>query len=153
MRQPPYRCDDTRGCVMQFWPPDDEHMCSKHVVAWNKLIVKQKSCASSWLISEIKNFLLYTIKIVYCQGDVFRPLLGHLQALWEHRSKSYLYFICIVGSQMLTDCVIWMWNAIVCVYWNLCGCLSIKRLKIIWGGVILKPTVYKRLYLKLGFTF
>jgi len=21
-----YMCDDTRGCVMQFWPPDDEHM-------------------------------------------------------------------------------------------------------------------------------
>ena len=36
-----YRCDDTRGCVIQFWPPDDEHMCSKHVEAWNKLIVKQ----------------------------------------------------------------------------------------------------------------
>ena len=33
-----YRCDDTRGCVMQFWPPDDEHMCSKHVEAWNKLM-------------------------------------------------------------------------------------------------------------------
>ena len=31
-----YRCDDTRGCVIQFWPPDDEHMCSKHVEAWNK---------------------------------------------------------------------------------------------------------------------
>ena len=31
-----HRCDDTRGCVMQFWPPDDEHMCSKHVEAWNK---------------------------------------------------------------------------------------------------------------------
>jgi len=29
-----YRCDDTRGCIMQFWPPDDEHMCSKHVEAW-----------------------------------------------------------------------------------------------------------------------
>ena len=28
-----YTCDDTRGCVMQFWPPDDEHMCSKHVEA------------------------------------------------------------------------------------------------------------------------
>jgi len=26
-----------------------------------------------------------------CQGDMFRPLLGHLQALWENRSKSYLY--------------------------------------------------------------
>jgi len=48
-----YRCDDTRGCVMQFWPPDDEHMCSKHVEALNKLIVKQNVCASSWLIPEI----------------------------------------------------------------------------------------------------
>jgi len=27
---------------MQFWPPDDEHMRSKHVEVWNKLIVKQK---------------------------------------------------------------------------------------------------------------
>jgi len=35
----------TRGCVMQFWPPDDEHMCSKHVEAWNKLIAKHKCCA------------------------------------------------------------------------------------------------------------
>ena len=40
---------------MQFWPPDDEHMCSKHVEAWNKLTVKQKFCASSWLITEIKH--------------------------------------------------------------------------------------------------
>ena len=30
-----------------------EHMCSKHVEAWNKLIVKQKFYASSWLITEI----------------------------------------------------------------------------------------------------
>jgi len=22
--------------VMQFWLPDDKHMCSKHVEAWNK---------------------------------------------------------------------------------------------------------------------
>jgi len=28
-----YRCDDTRGCVIQFCPPDDEHMCSKRVEA------------------------------------------------------------------------------------------------------------------------
>jgi len=39
-----YRCDDTRGCVMQFWPPDDEHMCSKHAEAWYKLIVKRNLC-------------------------------------------------------------------------------------------------------------
>jgi len=36
-----YRCDDTRGCEMQFWTRDDEHVCSKHVEAWNKLIEKQ----------------------------------------------------------------------------------------------------------------
>jgi len=53
-----YRCDD--GCVMQFWPPDDEHICSKHVEAWNKLIVKQKFCASSWLNTEI-NILTCTV--------------------------------------------------------------------------------------------
>jgi len=35
-----YRCDDTRGCVMQFWPPDDKHMCSKHVETWNKTYCK-----------------------------------------------------------------------------------------------------------------
>jgi len=43
-----YRCDDTRDCIIQFWPPDDEHMYSKHVEAWNKLIIKFS--ASSWLI-------------------------------------------------------------------------------------------------------
>ena len=43
-----YRCDDTRDCVIQFCPPDDEHMCLKQVEAWNKLI--KKFSASSWLI-------------------------------------------------------------------------------------------------------
>ena len=46
--RPPTECDDTRGCIVQFWPPDDEHMWSKHVEAWNKLIIKFS--ASSWLI-------------------------------------------------------------------------------------------------------
>jgi len=27
---------------MQFWPPDDEHMCSKHVEAWNKTYCETK---------------------------------------------------------------------------------------------------------------
>ena len=33
----------------------------------------------------LRIFLLYvyTIKIAYCQGDVFRPLLGRLQALLD----------------------------------------------------------------------
>ena len=28
-----YRCDVTRDCNIQFCPPDDEHVCSKHVEA------------------------------------------------------------------------------------------------------------------------
>jgi len=35
-----HQCDDTRTCIMQYWPPDDEHMCSKHVEAWNKTYCK-----------------------------------------------------------------------------------------------------------------
>ena len=38
----------SRGITVQFWPPDNDHMCSKHVEAWNKLIIKFS--ASSWLI-------------------------------------------------------------------------------------------------------
>ena len=28
-----YMCDDSRDCIIQFCPPDDEHMYSKHVEA------------------------------------------------------------------------------------------------------------------------
>ena len=28
-----YRCDDTRDCIVEFWPPDGEHLCSKDVEA------------------------------------------------------------------------------------------------------------------------
>ena len=43
-----YMCDDIGGCIVQFWSLDDEHACSKHVEAWNKLIIKFS--AASWLI-------------------------------------------------------------------------------------------------------
>ena len=32
-RMATYRCDDTRDCKIQFCPPNDGHMCSKHVEA------------------------------------------------------------------------------------------------------------------------
>jgi len=60
-----YRCDDTRGCVMQFWAPDDEHICSKPIEAWNKFIVEQKFSASSWLITEINTqFVRFEVKVL-----------------------------------------------------------------------------------------
>ena len=30
---PPTECDYTRDCEVQFWPPGDQHLCSKHVEA------------------------------------------------------------------------------------------------------------------------
>ena len=38
---------------MQFWPPDDEHMYSKHVEAWNKTYCETEFFASSWLNTEM----------------------------------------------------------------------------------------------------
>ena len=92
-----FQCDDTRGCVMQFWPLDDGHMCSKHVEAWNQLIVKQKFYASCWLITEI-NILRCTVsrttKLLY----MFRALLcsssGGQIVLTQH----------LVSSLYLGDC-------------------------------------------------
>ena len=55
---------------------------------------------------------LYTIKIVYCQGDMFRPLLGHLQALLEKQIQDLSISQCIVGSQMLTDFISHSYNTI-----------------------------------------
>ena len=51
-----YRCDDTRCFIVKFWPPDDEHLCSKHVEALNKLIIKFS--APSWLILRQIKFMI-----------------------------------------------------------------------------------------------
>jgi len=85
-----YKCDDTRDCVMQFWPPDDEHTCSKHVEAWNKTYCKTKSLC----IKLVNYWYKYTevhgqqnVKIyddvccnisknfrIFCQGTLFHLL-------------------------------------------------------------------------------
>ena len=67
-----------------------------------------------------QHFTLYTINIVYCQGDMFQPLLGHLQALWENRSKSYLYFNALWDPKclqiVLYDCKIYKFvYVVICV--------------------------------------
>ena len=37
-----YRCDDTRRCIIQFWPPDDEHIVIETCTGINTLIIKQE---------------------------------------------------------------------------------------------------------------
>jgi len=78
---------------MQFWPPDDEHMCSKHVEARNKLIVKQKFYASSWLITEI-NILRCTV------SKTSKKITDHLfyicqifEKKWEYNEAVHQLFL------------------------------------------------------------
>jgi len=52
------------------------HKCSKHVEAWNKLIVKQKFCASSWLITKIDGIYLFIY--FYSVFLAFMIILTHI---------------------------------------------------------------------------
>ena len=95
---------------MQFWPPDDEHMCSKHVEAWNKLIVKQKFCASSWLIAEIKPIefiaLISNVKLVFYRMRFL------VDARLKFQETPYLQFISdsIYIYIYIYVCVYYLWR-------------------------------------------
>ena len=75
------------GCVMQFWPPDDEHMCSKHAEARNKTYC-ETFCVSSWLITEI-NILRCTVsktskKILSCFSSQITFIYTKLKLKTRH---------------------------------------------------------------------
>jgi len=75
-----------------------EHMCSKHVEAWNKLIVKQKFCASSCLITEI-NVLRCTVN----KTSNFNNTRFLEQEAWETSQKTKVR--CGNKSYRITLCV------------------------------------------------
>jgi len=117
-----YRCDDTRGCIIQFWPPDDEHICSNHVEAWNKLIAKQIFCASSWLITEIKRLFKTNILILIATmpstcfqtegSSSGRRVYGHV---------CYKFDVCVT----VQACgVLWFLNMFVCAYNHQYRCIK-----------------------------
>ena len=65
-----------------------EHMCLKHVEAWNKLIVKQTFCASSWLITEINIYMQFLQSgaqehNLQCQNISKHMLWGSTFKVWE----------------------------------------------------------------------
>ena len=98
----------------------------------------------------VNNTTLYFIynKSSILSGRHVSAFIRSSSGLLGKQIQELSIFQCIVGSQMLADCVIWMWNTWVCICWNVCDGLSIIRLKIMWGGGILKPivcfVVYKR---------
>ena len=40
-----YRWDDTRGCIIQFWPPDDEHIVLE---SYRGMLIKIQPDATVW---------------------------------------------------------------------------------------------------------
>ena len=79
-----YRCDDTRDCIIQFCPTDDEHMCSKHVEAWNKLNIKFS--ASSWLI------LINKYIEMHGQENIKTSLYIYISKIKWNKTCVWLYF-------------------------------------------------------------
>ena len=55
---------------------------------------------------------------------MFRPLLDHLQALWENRSKSYPHFNALLDPKclqvVLYECEIYKTATQIPIYTNLC---------------------------------
>ena len=73
-----------------------EHMCSKHVEAWNKLIAKQKFCASSWLITEMKT-------IHHVSLHFFEPTINaHFLKLITFSLWRVLAFVCAILKEFFT---------------------------------------------------
>jgi len=87
-----YRCDDTRGRALQFWPPDDEQMCSKHVEAWNKLIVKQNFYTSSWLITEINFNVCLLLLHFSVQPTTISQYISKLFKSVDNFAKKHYWF-------------------------------------------------------------
>jgi len=95
-----------------------------------------------------QRFILYTIKIMCCQGDIFRPLSGHLQALWENRSKSWkqktnlmslailFHFLCVQHVSDINISIIrslrlccWITTLVVCSWFDVCWSFGVVGLE------------------------
>ena len=97
-----------------------EHMCSKHVEAWKKLIVKQKLCASGWLITEM-----------HSQQNVKRWFpIGYLGLQTRTQNKYVILILVLHGNNGYT-------NAQCCTY---IACLVFMSHKLfIWQPLELCP--------------
>jgi len=51
--RPPTECDDARCCIIQFGPPNDEHIELETCTGISQTYCKTRICALSWLIAKI----------------------------------------------------------------------------------------------------
>ena len=86
---------------MQFWPPDDEHMCSKHVGAWNKLIVKKLyiklvNCWDKFVIEALITQICFWNKTLHVSdsSSIYRQKFFTL-----HTAVVYVIQVCCLYSE------------------------------------------------------
>ena len=86
--------------------------CSKHVEAWNKLIVKQKFCAPSCLITKI-NIRRFTVSKTSkngseyrsCHGNVAKTRLKGLIYVWTNgKYFQHVFWTVICVSSLVVKC-------------------------------------------------
>jgi len=49
----PYRCHDTRSCIIHFWPPGDEHIVLETCTGMQKTYYKTRIFALIWSVTKI----------------------------------------------------------------------------------------------------
>jgi hypothetical protein len=62
-----YRCDDTRCCIIQFWPPDEEHIVLETCRGIQKTYYKARIFALSWLITKVSEELVAKLQTLIIQ--------------------------------------------------------------------------------------
>ena len=58
-----YRCDDTRCCLIQFWPPDDDHIVLETCRGIQQTYYKTRVCTLSWLITTISRKVAHAVVV------------------------------------------------------------------------------------------
>ena len=77
-----YRCDDTRGCIIQFWPPDDEHMLLETCRGINRLTPNDPYTGrTAPLTSKLCILYIYSTNIgtEYFKHALYSPFFFSLQ--------------------------------------------------------------------------
>jgi len=77
-----------------------------HIEAWNKLIVKQKFCTLSWLITDVNGLIIFTAYISvwlhFAQSSFFfRPQLAYYFVSFWQRPIPYFQDSCSSPSIIL----------------------------------------------------
>ena len=82
--RPPTECDGTRCCIIQFWPPDDEHMVLETCSGMKWTYYKTRICALSWLITKTSLLCLLFLWSNIRYRNYFTETGGFLCGLCVH---------------------------------------------------------------------